>query len=82
MSLSDPSFGGYAVTPSDSVSLERVGKGFPRGIYVGTSGNVAVDFGDGTAVVFANVPSGTTLPIRVKLVKDTSTTASNIVALY
>jgi hypothetical protein len=37
---------------------------------------------DGTDVTFANVPTGTKLPVRVSKVKATGTTASSIVALY
>jgi hypothetical protein len=67
-----------AVTPSDATVL-----GMTKGLYVGTAGNVAVKHtAAGTAVVFSNVPAGTFLPIEVRLVMSTSTTASNIVAIY
>lgn len=67
-----------AVTPSDSTNLSYD----TRAIYVGTGGNVVAVFTDNTAITFSNVPAGTILPIVVKRVNSTNTTASNIVALY
>lgn len=73
-----PAANAGAVTPSDSTLLSGV-----RSLYVGTSGDVAVKFpGNATAVVFSNVPDGAVLPVQVVQVMSTSTTASNIVALY
>jgi hypothetical protein len=67
------------VTPSDTEDLFNVA----RGIWVGGAGDVKVDLETGgTAIVFSNVPSGTILPIRVKRVYATDTTATNLVALY
>lgn len=65
-----------AVTPSDSTVLE------PGSLYVGTGGDVVlllVD--DSSTVTFSNVQDGTFLPLLVKQVYDTNTTASNIVIL-
>lgn len=66
-----------AVTPNDTaqVTLSH------RALYVGTSGNLAVQMSDGGDVTFSNVPSGTILPIIVSLVKTTGTTASDILLL-
>ena len=59
-----------AVTPSDVTNL-----GSPaRSLYIGTTGNIAV-------VTFSNVPVGI-LPVQVKRVNSTNTTASNIVAMW
>lgn len=52
-----------------------------RGLYVGTSGDVAVTMYGGGNVTFANVPAGTILPVRVTVVLNSGTTASDIVAL-
>jgi hypothetical protein len=52
-------------------------------VYVGTAGNVALmAVGDSAAVTFTAVPAGTILPIRIKRVMSTNTTASTIVAIY
>lgn len=70
-----------AVTPNDASDLSQP----CRSLYVGTGGNItitlAADTGGGT-ILFANVPSGSILPVFVSRVWSTGTTASNIVALY
>jgi hypothetical protein len=67
---------GVAVTPSDSVVIPMT-----RALYVGVGGNVRVtDINDN--VTYANVPSGSILPVQVSKVFATSTTATSIVALY
>jgi hypothetical protein len=51
-------------------------------LYVGGTGNVSVvTIGNDIATFFA-VPAGTTLPIQVLKLRSTSTTATNIVALW
>lgn len=67
-----------AVTPHDTTELSPV----PRSLYIGTGGNVVVTMEGGGDVTFKNVSSGSILPIRVTKVKNASTTAQNIVALY
>ena len=64
---------GASVTPNDSADLEHYGV-----LYVGTGGDVKVDLiGSGT-ITYA-VGDGEFLPILVKKVYDTDTTASDIV---
>lgn len=76
--LSSPAAYAAAVTPSDTVDLTSEA----RALFVGTGGNVRVLTVGGDTVTFNAVPAGTTLPVRVKRVYATSTTASNIVALW
>lgn len=64
------------VTTSDSTVIPVT-----RALYVGTTGNINVRMADGTTVLFSNVAVGI-FPIQVDQVLSTSTTASNIVALY
>lgn len=65
------------VAPSDSTPFTNA----CRALYVGGSGDVnAICSGDSTPTLFTNV-SGV-LPVRVKQVYATSTTATSIVALY
>jgi hypothetical protein len=55
----------------------------PRGLYVGTTGDVnllAAD--DTTAVLHANVQGGSVLPISVRRVLASGTTATGFVAYY
>jgi len=75
-------FTGYtnaaAVTTSDSATIRATGA-----LYIGGAGNVTVVMaGEGnTTVTFSAVPVGTILPISVKQVKATGTTATLIIAL-
>lgn len=76
----DPAGFAAAITPHDSTNFTN---GEARGIYVGVGGNVVVVLpGTGGAVTFTNVPSGAVLPVRAIRVNSTSTTATNMVALY
>lgn len=66
-----------AVTPSDDTDLAKV----TRGLYVGVSGDVNCDVG-GVTLVFTAMAAGIIHPISVTRVRATSTTATNIVAIY
>lgn len=67
-----------AVTPSDTADL--VVK--PRALYIGGAGDLNVDMTNGDTVLFKAAAAGAILPISVRRVRATSTTATNIVALY
>lgn len=62
-----------AVTPSDTAPTALVG------LYVGTTGDLALKGRSGTAVTFKSVPAGAIIPMQVLAVMSTNTTASNIV---
>ena len=66
-----------AVTPSDTDELADP----TRGLYIGASGDLKVTTQAGDAVTFVAVVAGTVLPVRVKQVFATGTTAASIVAL-
>lgn len=77
--MNQPAYTGAAVTPSDSVDLSG---GTCRALYVGGSGDISVLFqGSTTPVLFVGFAGGV-LPIQVKRVRATGTTATSIVALY
>lgn len=77
--MESPARNAEAVTPHDTNELTKIS----RALYIGTGGDVTVQMaGTGTAILFANVPSGAILPIRVIRVNDTGTDAEDIVALY
>lgn len=76
--MNGPLFRGFAITPADSTDLAFV----TRAIWVGTGGDVAFQFADGSAVTLRSVPSGTMLPVRAARVMANGTTASNLVGLY
>lgn len=71
-----PAYDGMAVTPNDNNKFEPC-----RGLYIGTSGDLAVEFHDGTQVTFVDHPVGYA-PLNVVKVLATLTTASNIVRLW
>jgi hypothetical protein len=68
--------GATLVTPSDATVIPIC-----RSLYVGTTGNINARMADGQTVLFTAVAVGI-FPIQVDQVLSTSTTASNIVALY
>ncbi|MBM3496768.1 MAG: hypothetical protein FJX72_20970 [Armatimonadetes bacterium] len=75
--LADPAEHAFAVTPNDSTDLTD----WALALYVGVSGNVKVTTWAGETVTFANAPVGV-LPVRVRRVFATGTTASSILGLY
>ncbi|ODT76277.1 spike base protein, RCAP_Rcc01079 family [Devosia sp.] len=75
--LESPAQHGFAATPSNSADLPEV----TRALYVGGAGAVAVILASGAELSFAGVASGTILPLRVRRLKASGTTASNVVGL-
>lgn len=72
-----------AITPHDTNALTQVDGDYPRAIYVGGAGNIALRlYGDTADVTLTAVPVGTVLNLRASHVRSTSTTATNLVALY
>lgn len=65
------------VVPSDTSQLDQPGR-----IYVGGAGNVALVTDGGDEVTFVGVIKGTVLPVIVKKVKATDTTATNMLVNY
>lgn len=75
--LDSPAAHAASVTPNDSTDLAASS----RALYIGTSGDVKVTTVGGNDVTFANVPVGV-LPIRVKRVHATGTSATGIIAIW
>lgn len=69
--------GGFVVTPDNAVLFTRP----VRGLYVGGTGNLTVLTAEGDTLLISAVPVGTILPLSVKRVNATGTTATLIVAL-
>lgn len=76
-SLEAPASHGFDVTPNDSADLVEIS----RAIYVGTGGAISLVLSSGAALNLANVANGSILPLRVKAIKATGTSASDIVGL-
>ncbi len=75
--VSTPAYDAVAVTPHDSTNLTTTA----RALWVGVAGNVSVEMaGSGSAIVFLGVQG--LIPIRVTRVNSTSTTATDIVAIW
>jgi len=67
----------FAITPSNTLGLPQM----ITGLYVGVTGDVTVGLSDGTFATFTAVPAGAILPVQVKRVMSTGTTATFLVGL-
>lgn len=74
-----PMFPGDAasITPSDTINLPQVSV-----VFVGVSGNVKVTTAQGSDVTFTGVNAGTVLPVQVRRVWSTGTTATSLTAIF
>jgi hypothetical protein len=76
--LTSPARSAEAVTKDDAGDLGTE----VRALFIGTGGNLQVLLVDDTTpVLLKNLTSGAVLPLRVKRVYATNTTATDIVAL-
>lgn len=77
--LESPIENAFAVTPHDTNELSVV----TRAILVGGAGNVNGTFAnDSTTVTLTGLLAGVVYPFRLKLIRSTLTTATNITGLY
>ena len=72
-----PGSGAFAITPHDTNELTNV----TRALWVGGAGNVKVTMENGDTVTFSGVAAGTLLPLRVRLVFTTGTTATLMIGV-
>lgn len=75
--VTGPSGKFFAVTPNDSTDFDFV----PRGVYVGSTGNLVCVDSDGNEVTFVSLAIGVPHPIRPVRIKATGTSVTGIVAL-
>jgi hypothetical protein len=79
-----------AVTPSNTVNIPYPGDAtaspnearWPCVLYVGTGGILRIMTADGDDVTLQNVPDGSFIPIQVIRVFSSTTTATDIIALW
>jgi hypothetical protein len=77
ISLVGPAGTAFAITPADAADLSEV----TRSLYVGGPGNISVVMLSGAQLTFQGLAAGTILPVRVRRVRATGTTATSIVGL-
>lgn len=77
-SLTAPARNGAPITPDDHADFAQV----TRAIYVGQTGSVVVRLPEGGVVTFANAQAGSLLPVRIRGVNATGTSAAGLVALW
>jgi hypothetical protein len=76
--LDSPATAAFSVTPNDSTDFAF----YTRGLWIGGAGNLSVQMMNDTILTFSGVPAGTLLPLAVRKVRATGTTATNIVGVY
>ena len=76
--LSSPCDNAATITPNNDVDLAYVS----RGIWVGGAGTINVTLAGGQTVLFTGILAGTLLPLRVTRVLASSTSATNLVAIW
>lgn len=75
-SASSPARIPFAITPSDTQPLPTL----PKGIYVGTGGDVTLRGVNATAdVTYRNLPDASYIAVHASHVRATGTTASDLV---
>lgn len=75
---SPTSYDGAAIVPSDSTDLPLAA----RAIFVGGAGNIVLVTLRGTTLTFKGLLAGQILPVAAARVRATSTTATDLVALF
>jgi hypothetical protein len=71
-----PSRAPFAIVPSDTLELASL----PKGIYVGSGGDVVLRGIDADAdVTYKNLPDASYIDVRARYVRATGTTATNLV---
>ena len=75
-SAAHPSRSPYAIVPDDLAPLPVV----PKGIYVGTGGDVTLrGVEGGEDVVYRNLPDASYIAVRASHVRDSGTTAADLI---
>jgi hypothetical protein len=72
-----PATHGFAITPHDSTDLPEV----TRAIYVGAPGSIAAVLLSGADITLTGIAAGTILPLRLRRIKATGTSAAALVGL-
>ncbi len=73
----DPAIGAVAITTAD----QTFGDNRPRGVYVATAGDLAVDMANGNTVTFMGLLAGVVYPFAIIKIYDTGTSITGHVLL-
>ena len=76
-SLIAPAAGAMEVTPNDELNLSK----YAKTVYIGGDGDLRITTVDDDVVTFTGMKGGSYLPVRVKRIWSTGTTATGIIAL-
>jgi len=76
LDILQPGLNAFAITPNDGVFFAKT-----RGLYVGVTGNVAVEMAGGNVVTFIGLAGGVVHPLQVIRVLSSGTTALNIIGI-
>ncbi len=68
--------------PSDNIAAGPSGDALCNAIFVGVGGNIVAVRDDDTTITFTGAVAGSILPIKCKRINSTSTTATDMVALF
>ena len=74
-----PAQSAAVLTPDDNTDITPAPC---RGLWIGGAGNISVDMANGDTVLFSGIQAGTLLPIQIKRLRQTNTTATLIAALW
>ncbi len=75
--VSDPARRAYTITPSDSADIVPL----PKVLLIGIAGNIVLQAADSDADVTIAASAGQIIPIRARYVRNTGTTAGQIIGL-
>lgn len=70
--------GAAVVTPDDDNDLTT----FAQALYIAGAGDLKVTTVNDNTVTFTDLPAASLLPVQIKRVHDTDTTATGIIALW
>lgn len=77
-SLTAPASSGFDITPADGTDLPVL----TRAVMIGSAGDLAVTFADGSEVVLPSLAPGVVYALRLARVRATGTTATDIKGLF
>ncbi|MDD9715143.1 hypothetical protein PVW48_00140 [Dinoroseobacter sp. PD6] len=75
--MTSPAVAAEIIIPANGRELNYA----TRAVYVGSGGDLSMELLNGDVVTFKNLASGTLLPVRARRVRNSDTTASDLIGL-